>query len=96
MTREEATRQLESLLDHCESMTRKDCEALRMAIRAIEYRIAQSPHPDGDEHIEACANCGSGEYLTNWDGNRNDYCGQCGQKIDWREEDDDNAEEPDL
>lgn len=30
---------------------------------------------------------GSGEYLTNWDGNRNDYCGQCGQKIDWREED---------
>lgn len=70
--------------------------AIDMAIRAIEYRIAQSPHPDGDEHIEACANCGSGEYLTNWDGNRNDYCGQCGQKIDWREEDDDNAEKPDL
>ena len=70
--------------------------AIDMAIRAIEYRIAQSPHPDGDEHIEACSNCGSGEYLTNWDGNRNDYCGQCGQKIDWREEDDDNAAEPDL
>ena len=52
--------------------------------------------PTPDEHIEACANCGSGEYLTNWDGNRNDYCGQCGQKIDWREEDDDNAEKPDL
>lgn len=44
-------------------------------------------HPDGDEHILACPRCGSGEYLHNEDGNRNDYCGQCGQKIEWGEED---------
>lgn len=49
--------------------------------------IPRSPYPDGDEHILSCWNCGSGEYLYNEDGNRNDYCGQCGQKIDWGEED---------
>lgn len=30
-----------------------------------------------------CPNCGSGEYLHNEDGNRNEYCGQCGVKLDW-------------
>lgn len=40
-------------------------------------------HPDGDEHILACPRCGSGEYLHNEDGNQNDYCGQCGQKLEW-------------
>lgn len=34
-----------------------------------------------------CPNCGSGEYLYNEDGNKNTYCSQCGQKIDWSEED---------
>lgn len=29
---------------------------------------------------------GSGEYLYNEDGNRNRYCGQCGQRIDWTNE----------
>lgn len=45
-------------------------------------------HPDGDEHILACPRCGSGEYLHNEDGNQNDYCGQCGQKLEWGEEKD--------
>ncbi len=44
-------------------------------------------HPDGDEYILACPRCGSGEYLHNEDGNQNDYCGQCGQKLEWGEED---------
>ena len=30
-----------------------------------------------------CPVCESGEYLHNEDGNRNDYCGQCGCKLDW-------------
>ena len=34
------------------------------------------------------AKCGSGEYLHNEDGNQNDYCGQCGQKLEWGEEKD--------
>ena len=42
-----------------------------------------SPYPDGDTSIIACPRCGSGEYLYNEDGNEQNYCGQCGQAIDW-------------
>lgn len=48
--------------------------------------IPKSPHPDGDESICACPSCGSGEYLYNEDGNHNNFCGQCGQAIDWGDE----------
>lgn len=36
-----------------------------------------------EEIAPYCPNCGSGEYLHNEDGNRNDYCGQCGVELDW-------------
>ena len=36
-----------------------------------------------DDNILACPQCGSGEYLNNEDGAENNYCGQCGQRIDW-------------
>lgn len=49
-------------------------------------RTPMSPHPDGDTEILACPTCGRGEYLYNKDGNRNRYCGQCGQRIDWTNE----------
>jgi len=49
-------------------------------------RTPMPPHPDGDTEILACLTCGSGEYLYNEDGNRNRYCGQCGQRIDWTNE----------
>jgi ribosomal protein S27AE len=42
-----------------------------------------TPYPDGDTSIIACPHCGSGEYLHNEDGNEQNYCGQCGQAIDW-------------
>lgn len=45
--------------------------------------IPASPYYDGDESIIACPNCGSGEWLHNEDGNENNFCGQCGQAIDW-------------
>ena len=45
-------------------------------------------HPDGDKYILACPRCGSGEYLYNEDGNQNEFCGQCGQKLEWGEEKD--------
>lgn len=63
-------------------------ERRQEAACASEFQCALSPHPDGDPHILACVRCGSGEYLVNWDGNRNTYCGQCGQKIDWSGEKD--------
>lgn len=63
-----------------------DFSARNLAIYALRKQIPQSPHPDGDIHILACPNCGSGEYLHNEDGNLQQYCGQCGQAIDWEEE----------
>lgn len=51
-------------------------------MRAREYE-GESPYLDGDMSIEACPCCGSGEYLHNQDENRNEYCGQCGQRIRW-------------
>ena len=44
--------------------------------------------PLAEEGIIACQYCGSGEYLYNEDGNRNSYCGQCGSKSDWPEDED--------
>lgn len=51
-----------------------------------EYKeIPEPPYddPEDDIPIICCPYCGSGEYLTNEDGNRNNYCGQCGKKILW-------------
>lgn len=57
--------------------------AFDMAISALEKQVEKKPYPDDDNSILACPYCGSGEYLHNPDGNENQYCGQCGQKIDW-------------
>lgn len=71
--------------EHYESI-RPVNEACRMGMRTLRLRIPRSPYPDGDKSILACANCGSGEYLYNEDGNENTFCGQCGQVIDWSED----------
>ena len=51
----------------------------------LNKQIPKSPYIDFN--ILACPNCGSGEYLHNEDGNQQQYCGQCGQAIDWEEVD---------
>lgn len=45
-------------------------------------------NPFADDGIIACQCCDSGEYLYNEDGNQNGYCGNCGARIDWPEEND--------
>lgn len=59
-------------------------EACRMGMEALWRRVPRVPHPDGDPHILACPCCGRGEYLHNEDGNEQNFCGQCGQAIEWR------------
>ena len=56
---------------------------LELAIAAVKKQEGKKPFPDSDKSILACQYCGSGEYLHNADENINQYCGQCGQKIDW-------------
>jgi len=56
---------------------------VRRGVDESEWPFSDTPHPDGDQSILACPNCGSGEYLHNEDGNRNKFCGQCGTAINW-------------
>jgi hypothetical protein len=51
-------------------------------------RLKMFNNPFAEEGIIACQCCGSGEYLFNEDGNRNGYCGNCGARIDWPEDED--------
>lgn len=49
----------------------------------MQLNTPKSPYPDGDRSILACPCCRSGEYLHNADENCMNFCGQCGQAIDW-------------
>ena len=49
-------------------------------------------NPFADDGIIACQCCGSGEYLYNEDGNLNNFCGQCGTRIDWQEDNDEESD----
>lgn len=61
------------------------CAAAAEKIREYLMCSKETPqHPD-EEDILACQRCGSGEYLYNEDGNKNNYCGQCGQKLVWQQ-----------
>lgn len=53
-----------------------------------EVIIKNIPKSPWDGNVLACPNCGSGKYLYNEDGNENEYCGLCGQRIDWSNEED--------
>ena len=72
---------------HCGEKNLVSIDSLKLAVSAIQYRIAENVHPDGDTNILACPYCGSGEYLTNEDGARNEYCGQCGKALIFGDED---------
>ena len=62
------------------------CAAAAKKIREYLMCSKEIPqHPDEEEGILACQRCGSGEYLYNEDGNKNNYCGQCGQKLVWQQ-----------
>lgn len=62
------------------------CAAAAEKIREYLMCSKETPqHPDEEEDILACQRCGSGEYLYNEDGNKNNYCGQCGQKLVWQQ-----------
>lgn len=45
--------------------------------------MSKNPVCFGEGIAPYCPNCRSGEYLYNEDGNANNYCGQCGCKLDW-------------
>ena len=70
-------------------------EALDMAIKALEKQIPMKPYYEGDGYWDGelvydyakCPICGHDfEYgINDWEA---DYCSDCGQKLDWSDEDD--------
>ena len=58
--------------------------ALQMAIKALEKQIPQKiDNKDTDDLVSGCHCCGEINALWKPNGSRNNYCGNCGQAIDW-------------
>lgn len=53
-----------------------ECNAKELAIKALEKQIAKKPKKRKDTTYSFCPCCDSGNL-------QNDYCTDCGQKIDW-------------
>lgn len=93
MTIEEAREQLEDLIrdresfivgDNDEEIYRKDIEALKKALELFEKQIPKKPNRG------VCPSCGSRHIYaaTLMKAECFKYCGDCGQAIDWSDNDD--------
>ena len=88
ITTQEAMETLKFLL----SIERHHKEPLRMAIEALEKQVPKEPDYEGDGYWDGelvydtwiCPNCGK-DYEVGYDNYK--YCPECGQAIDWSEED---------
>ena len=92
MTNKEAINDLKVILSEiteCEEsicyVTDIDAEPLRLAIKALEKQIPKKP-VYGAANIK-CPNCGA-TLLYYFHSFKIDYCDECGQRLDWSEEND--------
>ena len=92
MTNQEAINDLKVILSEiteCEEsicyITDVDAEPLRLAIKALERQIPKKP-VYGAANIK-CPNCGA-TLLYYFHSFKIDYCDECGQRLDWSEEND--------
>lgn len=92
MTNQEAINDLKVILSEiteCEEsicyITDIDAEPLRLAIKALEKQIPKKP-VYGAANIK-CPNCGA-TLLYYFPSFKIDYCDECGQRLDWSEEND--------
>ena len=92
MTNQEAVNDLKVILSEiteCEEsicyITDVDAEPLRLAIKALERQIPKKP-VYGAANIK-CPNCGA-TLLYYFYSFKIDYCDECGQRLDWSEEND--------
>lgn len=85
MTPEEAIRQIQihsTVLQMYEDSISSTTEALDMAIRALERRLPTKPIKPFEQTILKCPYCGK-----HIDKKYIEYCYECGQRLDWRNED---------
>ena len=92
MTNQEAINDLKVILSEiteCEEsicyITDVDAEPLKLAIKALERQIPKKPIY-GAANIK-CPNCGA-TLLYYFYSFKIDYCDECGQRLDWSEEND--------
>ena len=92
MTNQEAVNDLKVILSEiteCEEsicyITDVDAEPLKLAIKALERQIPKKP-VYGAANIK-CPNCGA-TLLYYFYSFKIDYCDECGQRLDWSEEND--------
>lgn len=73
--------QLEDEKNECK-FTEDDYKANEMAIQALEKQIAKKPDFTEDKKFALCPCC-NGKGLFD----KQKYCDNCGQKLDWSDED---------
>ena len=83
MTHEEATERIKCILKN-NSFTRADKNALKLAIEALEKQVSKKPlHMHKNYYCPICKEDG----WMLWDdaipNDMDNYCGKCGQAIDW-------------
>ena len=99
MTENEAIKNLKDILDECTESEEAVCYVtyvnapdLEMAIKALEKQIPKKPTYEGDGYAPdgmfiwgewICPCCGR-RYEVDYDDY--DYCPDCGQKLDWSNE----------
>lgn len=95
MTESEATMILKNEMPGCGEKIifaeGEKCEAYEMAIQALEKQTPKRPDYEGDGYADGqliydtwiCPCCGK-HYEVDYD--NYDYCPNCGQNIDWRDE----------
>ena len=67
-----------------EDFDKKRKIAIDIAISALEKRIPKKiDGKDEDDLVCGCHRCGEVNALWKMNGDRNNYCGNCGQAIDW-------------
>ena len=95
MTAQEAINaiQLKKMTIDCKATRMLEfCEGLAMAEKALEKQISKKPYLEGDGYADGylvydtwiCPHCEK-HYEVDYDDY--DYCPNCGQAIDWSEED---------
>ena len=84
MTKSEAIREVRfnmSKIGLSDKAAKRVVEARNMAIKALEKQIPKKPDFTADKEFALCPCC-NGKGLLN----KQKYCDNCGQKLDWSDE----------
>ena len=89
MTESEAIKELHAIRPRGGIIPQKRAEALDVAIQALEKQIPKKPpvvnRPSIFIKVPVCPNCSTSEHYQPLYG-KTKYCSNCGQKLDWSDE----------